>query len=112
MILRRVMWLAVYALAVLAAVKPVVDPDLWWHLRTGEWITETGGVPYTDPFSTAGPDKPWVAYSWLFDLLLYGLYRALGLTGILVFRVGMILAIVYAFRRLAVRRGTAYPVAL
>ncbi len=110
--LRRVMWLAVYAIAVLAAVKSVVDTDLWWHLRTGEWISETGGVPVTDPFSTAGPDKPWVAYSWLYDVLLFGLHRELGLTGILIFRVAMVLAIVFTFQRLAVRRGTEYIVAL
>jgi hypothetical protein len=110
--LRRVMWLAVYAVAVLAVMRPVVDPDLWWHLRTGEWIMQTGWVPYTDPFSTAGPDKPWVAYSWLFDLLVYGLYRALGLTGILVFRLVMTLAIVFAFQGLAVRRGTHPLVAI
>jgi hypothetical protein len=100
------MWLAVYAVAVLAVLRPVVDPDLWWHLRTGEWIMQTGWVPFTDPFSTAGPDRPWVAYSWLFDLLVYGLYRALGLTGILIFRLAMTLAIVFAFQGLAVRRGT------
>jgi hypothetical protein len=112
MMLYRVMWLAVYAVAVLAVMRSVVDPDLWWHLRTGEWIVQTGWVPTTDPFSTAGPDKPWVAYSWLFDLLVYGLYRALGLTGILVFRLVMTLAIVFAFQGLAARRGTQPLVAI
>jgi hypothetical protein len=104
--LRGVMWLAVYAVAVLAVMRPVVDPDLWWHLRTGEWIVETGWVPFTDPFSTAGPDRSWVAYSWLFDLLVYGIYQLLGLTGILIFRLVMTLAVVFAFQRLASRRDT------
>jgi hypothetical protein len=112
MMLRRVMWLAVYAVAVLAVMRPVVDPDLWWHLRTGEWIVQTQSVPSTDPFSTAGPDKPWIAYSWLFDLLVYGIYRAWGLTGILVFRLVMTLAIVLVFQCLAARRDTHPLVAI
>jgi hypothetical protein len=112
MMLRRVMWLAVYAVAVLAVMRPVVDPDLWWHLRTGEWIVRYQSIPSTDPFSTAGPDKPWIAYSWLFDLPVYGLYRAWGLTGILVFRLAMTLAIVFAFQCLAARRETHSLVAI
>lgn len=31
--------------------RNAVDPDLWWHLRTGQWIVETGHIPRTDPFS-------------------------------------------------------------
>lgn len=45
------------------------DPDIWWHLRTGDWILAHHAVPFTDPFSSFGMGKPWVAYSWLFDLV-------------------------------------------
>jgi hypothetical protein len=45
------------------------DPDIWWHLRTGDWILTHHTVPFTDPFSSFGMGKPWVAYSWLFDLV-------------------------------------------
>jgi hypothetical protein len=34
------------------------DPDLWWHLRTGEWIVENHAIPQTDPFSAYGAGKP------------------------------------------------------
>src|ERR1700722_13017539 len=44
----------------------IVDPDIWWHLRTGDWIVAHHSVPFTDPFSSYGMGKPWAAYSWLF----------------------------------------------
>ena len=72
---------------------PVNDPDIWWHLRTGQWILAHDQVPTTDPFSTYGMGKPWVAYSWLFEILVYGLYRHLGLSGILLFTVAMSLLV-------------------
>jgi hypothetical protein len=68
---------------------PLIDPDIWWHLRTGQWIVEHAQVPATDPFSAYGIGKPWVAYSWLFEIFAYALFTRLGLMGILVFTVSM-----------------------
>ncbi len=65
------------ALFTLAA-QPSPDADLWWHLRTGEWILEEGAVPHGDPFSSTRAGAPWVAHEWLADVALYGLYRAGG----------------------------------
>jgi hypothetical protein len=93
----------VFAIPVLAAIRPVADWDIWWHLRTGQWIVEHGRVTTTDPFSTYGANQPWLAYSWLFEVLLFGLYQWLGLGGIIVYRAVMSLALVAAFQRLASR---------
>jgi hypothetical protein len=68
---------------------PIEDPDIWWHLRTGQWIVARGHVPMEDPFSVFGAGKPWIAYSWLFELLVYGLHRHFGLTGLIGFTVTM-----------------------
>jgi hypothetical protein len=93
----------VLALPVLATVKPVADWDVWWHLRTGQWIVDHGQVTTNDPFSAYGADRPWVAYSWLFEVLIYQLYQWLGLAGIIVYRVLMSVAVVVAFQRLVSR---------
>jgi hypothetical protein len=93
---RRVIILAIlYCFVALQAMVflPGNDPDIWWHLRTGQWILAHGQVPTTDPFSSYGMGKPWVAYSWLFEILVYGLYRHLGLFGILLFTVAMSLLV-------------------
>lgn len=49
------------------ATLPIDDADIWWHLRTCQWILNHGQVPATDPFSAFGLGKPWIAYSWLFE---------------------------------------------
>ena len=55
--------------------RPATDPDLWWHLRTGEWIVETGHVPHLDPFSFTRAGQPWVAHEWLSELIFYELWK-------------------------------------
>jgi hypothetical protein len=82
----------------LAFTKPsVADPDVWWHLRAGQWIVQHHWVPYNDWFSTYGMGKPWAAYSWLFDLLIYELFNRFGLIGIAIYVYVLLLGIAAAF---------------
>jgi hypothetical protein len=66
------------------AARNVVDPDVWWHLKTGEYISAHRHVPHTDPFSYTRAGAPWVAHEWLTDLILYGIYRAASWGGLIV----------------------------
>ncbi len=59
-----------------------VDPDVFWHMRTGQWVLEHRATPATDPFSAFGQGKPWAAYSWLFEVLLQGAYSLGGWAGV------------------------------
>src|SRR5262245_14990013 len=108
--LASVLLVGVYAIPLLATLRPVTDWDLWWHLSAGQWIVEHGHVPANDPFSAYGADRSWVAYSWLFEVVVYGLYSRLGLTGVLLFRAALGLAIVGAFHRLVARREPRFLV--
>jgi hypothetical protein len=94
-----IMVVLVYAALAVIVMRPVTDPDLWWHLRTGAWILEHRAVPWTDPFSSYGYGKPWVAYSWLFEIGLSALYDALGLFGPLLYVTVVALAITVALQR-------------
>ena len=66
------------------AARNVNDPDVWWHLKTGQYIAEHKSVPHTDPFSYTRAGEPWVAHEWLTDLLLYELDRTIGFGGLIV----------------------------
>src|SRR5262249_44046935 len=101
---------ALYAIAALIALQPVGEFDTWWHLRTGQWIVEHGSVPATDPFTSYGQGKERVAYSWLFGRLLFGLHSALGLPGIVLYRVVMAVAIIAALHRLVARREPRFAI--
>jgi hypothetical protein len=54
--------------------RNAVDPDLWWHLRTGQWIVETGDVPHSDPFSFTRAGSAWVSHEWLSEVVFYELW--------------------------------------
>jgi hypothetical protein len=97
---------ALFAIPVVTTLRPVgqpvLDPDVWWHLRVGEWVAQHHTTPTHDPL--AAGHKPWVAYSWLYEVVLYGLTQAFGLAGILVYRCALAVAAVAALLRLVVRR--------
>lgn len=63
--------------------RPVADPDFWWHLRTGQWIAENWQIPRFDPFSFTFQGYPWIAHEWLTEIILFALYR-LGGFGLLI----------------------------
>jgi hypothetical protein len=97
-----------YVIPLKAATRPVLDPDIWWHLRTGEWIIEHGTVPRIDLFSTYGMGQPWVAYSWLFEVIVYGLYRVFGLVGIVLYTTVLALLIAVALHSLVRKFALPY----
>jgi hypothetical protein len=80
----RQIFLAVLFLGLAAmAARNVSDPDLWWHLKAGQYIIAHKTIPHTDPFSYTGAGQPWVAHEWLSELFLYGLYRTGGWAGLI-----------------------------
>lgn len=59
------------------------DPDMWWHLKTGEIIWNTHSIPRVDVFSYTAAGQPWTAQEWLSELTIYGAYRLGGYTGLM-----------------------------
>lgn len=57
----------------------LLDPDIWWHLKVGDWIVQHRAVPFVGILSRTAATKPWVAYSWGFEVLLSRVYAWLGL---------------------------------
>lgn len=66
----------------LMASRSPVDSDLWWHLQSGRVMVETGRPLLTDIFSYTREGQVWVNHSWLSEVLLFGLFRVAGWTGI------------------------------
>ena len=58
------------------------DPDIWWHLKTGEWIAAHHAVPWTDPFGANTQGAQWIAYSWLAELMFHWIDQAQPMLGL------------------------------
>lgn len=86
----------------------VTDTDIWWHLRIGEWIAQHRAIPHTELFSTSAAGQPWAAYSWLFEVLTYGLFHKFGLVGIVLYTSGAVVAIAAAVHHLLRRLNSDF----
>jgi hypothetical protein len=81
------------------AARGVNDPDVWWHLRTGQLILQNHSFFHTDPFSFTRFGQPWINHEWLSEILLFLLYRFSGFGGLIVVFAAVIAAtllLVYA----------------
>jgi hypothetical protein len=56
-LLTIIVFIAIFAMAV----RTPADTDTWWHLRSGQYIVETRGIPTTDPFSHTFAGQPLTA---------------------------------------------------
>ncbi|MBK7178833.1 MAG: hypothetical protein IPH82_16920 [Chloroflexi bacterium] len=78
------LFVALFLLALFTiAVRETLDPDMWWHLRTGEYILQAG-IPRHDVFSFTVPDHEWLTHEWLSQVFMWSVYRVGGLPGLMV----------------------------
>jgi tetratricopeptide (TPR) repeat protein len=71
-------WLIGLGLLAVAAfsLRTITNSSFWMHLATGRWILQHG-VPRHDMFAfTTGADQPWICATWLYDVLLFLLWKA------------------------------------
>ncbi len=73
--LTRLLPLLVVGLAGAFALRRLENTDTWWHLASGRWIVKHGSIPSMDTLSWTVPDHPWINVQWLYDVLIYGIYR-------------------------------------
>ena len=60
----------------------VIDPDYFWHLRTGRYLFEHHALPTGDIFSYTYAGRPWVLHEWLSEIVLYCVHSLLGAFGV------------------------------
>lgn len=88
------------------------DAGIGWHIRTGQQIAATHAIPRLDPFSSTMAGKPWIAWEWLYDVVVGTLGSRLGLNGVIWFT-GVVIAAVFAWTfQLLLLRGTNLFVAV
>ena len=82
------------------AARSVTDPDVWWHLRTGQLMLQNHQVFHADPFSFTKSGQPWVDHEWLSQIFIFAVYRVAGWGGLIAgFAAIIALAFFLAFLR-------------
>lgn len=63
------------------SIRPLLDYDLWFDLKSGEVFSKMGIINY-DVFSYTESGKQWFPYEWLFQVMIYNMQQIFGFLGI------------------------------
>lgn len=86
-------WVLIAVLMGVYISGPLVDPDLWWHIVVGRWILTHGEFPRIDHWNLFWVSKPWIAYSWLPEILLASVDRHFGFEGLVTLQIILSVAV-------------------
>jgi hypothetical protein len=108
-----VAWLSlVCGVVTLFGLWPLTGLDLWMHLTVGRWIWAHGWVPSTDPFSYITEGQPFLAHSWLAEVVLYLVEQAAGTVGLSLLRLSLIGVALTAMLKTARLLKAPWPVVM
>ena len=94
----------------------IKDPDFWWHLKTGEYIYQSGALPMTDPFAFTSlqkdplnPESKRIQFIlnqyWLAQVVFYRTYHFFGFEGIIFLRALLLTLLVFLIFKSIRREG-------
>ena len=74
--------IAMFATVAGVALRPVRDPDAFWHVATGRLMWRTHSIPMVDPFSWTAPGRSWIAHEWLTEAIFWPVQHTFGWAGL------------------------------
>ena len=76
---RRALLGAVLILVAAVGLDALSDPDVWWHIRLGDWIIAHHQIPAGELFAYTAFGNPLVAHEWLSETIFAALAAVGGL---------------------------------
>lgn len=99
---------AVLAAAFCLAFFQVCDVDVFWQLKQGEVMLDTGAMVRSNIFSHTHPDYRWVNPEWLFQATLAAVFRLWGWAGVAALKLLLVLLLAGTLHAVLIaRRGGA-----
>ncbi len=96
----RILFLLILLLTFSFSIVKIFDYDVWWHLKTGEYIAKSLKIPYEDFFSLANEGKEWIDVHWLSQLLFFAIFSLAGFAGIQIFTFCVIASTIFLLYRI------------
>ena len=84
--MKKIVLAGLFIFIFLFGTTKIEDYDLWWHLKTGEYIVTNQEIPTKGIFSFTAENKPWVAQGWLSTVIFYLIFSKLGPSGLIIFK--------------------------
>jgi hypothetical protein len=89
-----------------SAARPVADPDVFWHVRTGQLILDEG-IPRVEPWAFTAIGREWVPTAWLSDLAMALAHAGIGWRGLILFKLVLTAILLTGLARLLLDSGPA-----
>ncbi|MFB3896490.1 MAG: tetratricopeptide repeat protein [bacterium] len=92
--------------AIIFSLFPVSNVDIWWHLKTGQYILENHTLPSHDIFTYTIPQETrWHDVQWLFQIIVALLYSLGGWNALIGLRILCIMILTWLLWRWLLERG-------
>jgi len=75
-------WSALAVFLFMYGTRPIIDPDFWWHLKTGAVMIENGGLLQTGDGVVSAREALTLQGYWLWQITAYSLYALFSFNGI------------------------------
>jgi len=102
---RALIFGGVATVSVLAALGPVSDGDIYWHLAAGRWMLHQRAFLRADPFTLSAYGRPWTDVHWLFQIGATLVHRVAGFQGLTALKAALVAATALIMTRVAERSG-------
>ena len=104
--LERVVVFALFLLVFALCLTKIRNWDIWWHLKTGEWIVRHGMIPKSDFLTYTSSGAPWIDLHWGFQVLAWAIYHTLGGDGLILCKALLCLVTFFVLFRTYVPKRT------
>lgn len=99
--LNKLPFILLALIAIAFSLKSLREPDLWWQIRTGEWILENGKIPTQDVFSFTYAGSEWVNVKWGSEVLFALLTKLSGPESVFLLQAFISALLVFALYQLS-----------
>lgn len=100
---QKILKLALFVCIFALGMNKISDFDVWYHIKTGEYIITHHAIPHHDIFSYT-TKEPWLTHEWLSQIIFYLVCKAGGFAGIMLFRALLLCFLFYFLLRFVSRR--------
>lgn len=98
--------LVVIGVVVVICAFKIADYDVWWHIKAGEIMLQTGSMITLDPFAHTREGLPYLAlHEWLAQIILSLVWRFGGSTGVILLRTVLVAAVAFLLLQIDRRRA-------
>lgn len=83
---------ACWCVSLATFLRPIYNPDIFWHLQAAQRIVATHSIPRTDWITFTMLGRPWIDFEWLAELIWYAVLKVGGFGGLVVLKASILSA--------------------